>query len=207
MTTAIIGVGSIGSTLARNLVRGGEDVVLASRSLERAQAVADGIGARTATVDDAISAADVVILAVWFDVARELLTEYAAALDGKVVIDPSNPVAFDGNGGFTKIIPEDESAGRLLAALVPDAGFVKAFSTQSAPTLAGSSGLRPPIAQFYATDDLTADAAVAKLIRTAGYAPVLIGGIDQSIRIEIFGDLHELTLGAAPAEDQARKLI
>lgn len=208
MTTAIIGVGNIGSVLAANLVRGGEDVVLASRSLESAQAVADKVGARAATVDEAIDTANVVIFAVMFDDIKELLATYGGALSGKIVVDPSNPVAFDGKGGFTKTIPEDQSSGQVLAALVPsDAGFVKAFGTQSAQTLADSSGQEPPTAQFYATDDEAAGAVVAELIRTGGYTPALVGGLDQSIRIEVFGDLHETTLGAALSEDDAKKLI
>lgn len=207
MTTAIIGAGSIGSALAVNLVRGGEDVVLASRSPGHAQAVSGQAGARAATVADAIAAADVVILAVWFDVARELLADYGDALRGKIIVDPSNPVVPDGDGGFTKILPEGESAGQVLAALAPPgARFVKAFGTQSASTLAGSSRRQPPTAQFYATDDQAAGDAVADLIRAAGYAPVLVGGIGQSIRIEAFGDLHEITLGTAVTEDEARKL-
>jgi predicted dinucleotide-binding enzyme len=208
MTTAIIGAGSIGSVLAANLVRGGEDVVLASRSPGHAEAVAGQAGARAATVGDAIAAADVVVLAVWFDVARELLARYGGALGGKVIVDPSNPVVPDGDGGFTRILPEGESAGQILAALAPPgARLVKAFGTQSADTLAASSRRQPPSAQFYAADDQAAGAAVAALIRGAGYAPVLVGGIDQSIRIEAFGDLHEITLGAAVTEDEARKLI
>lgn len=208
MRTAIIGVGNIGSALAANLVRGGEDVVLASRGLDHAQAVASNVGARATTIDDAISTADVVIFAVWFDVAKELLARYEGALSGKIIVDPSNPVAPDGHGGFTKIIPGDESAGQVLAALVPpDARFVKAFGTQSAQTLAVSSGLQPATVQFYATDDEAAGAAVAGLIRASGYTPVLIGGIDQSIRIEAFGDLHETRLGAAVTEDEAKRLI
>jgi hypothetical protein len=208
MTTAITGVGSIGSVLAANLAHGGEDVVLASRSLEHAQAVAGEIGARAATVDDAIGTANIVILAVWFDVARGLLARYRAALSGKIIVDPSNPVIPDGNGGFAKVIAEDESAGQILAALAPpDARFVKAFGTQTARTLASSSGRQPPMAQFYAADDEAASVAVAELIRTAGYAPVLVGGIDQSIRIEAFGDLHETTLGTAVTEAEAKKLI
>jgi 8-hydroxy-5-deazaflavin:NADPH oxidoreductase len=207
-TTAIIGAGSIGSALAASLVRGGEDVVLASRRLEHAQAVAGNVGARAATVDDAIATANIVIFAVRFDVIKELLAKYDRALSGKIIVDPSNPVALNGDGGFTKIIPEDESAGQLLAALAPsDARFVKAFGTQSAQTLASSSGQQPPTAQFYATDDKVAGAAVAELIRTGGYTPVLVGGIDQAIRIEVFGDLHETTLGAARTEDAAKMLV
>ncbi|MGH7922822.1 MAG: NADPH-dependent F420 reductase [Candidatus Dormibacteraceae bacterium] len=208
MTTAIIGVGNIGSALAATLVRGGEHVVLASRDLKHAEAIAGDLGAHAATVGDAITGADVVIFAVWFDVAKDLLARYAGALSGKIIVDPSNPVTPDGNGGFTKIIPQDRSAGQILAALVPsDARFVKAFGTQSAQALASNSGRQPPAVQFYATDDEAAGTTVAGLIRTSGYTPVVIGGIDQSIRIEAFGDLHETTLGAAVTEDEAKRLI
>lgn len=205
---AIIGVGSIGSVLARQLVRGGEDVVLASADFQHAQAVAQEVGARATLAADAIASEDIVVFAVWFGVMKQLLVQHSAALPGKSVIDPSNPVALDDAGGFKKIIPQGESAGEIAAALLPPgARLVKAFGTQSARTLASSSGQRPPTAQFYATDDAGAGAAVADLIKVAGYSPVLIGGIDQSIRIEVFGDLHETTLGTALTEEEARKRI
>ena len=44
---------------------------------------------------------------------------------------------------------------------------------------------------FYAADDDAAGELVADLIRAAGYEPVRVGGLDQSIRLEVFGDLHE----------------
>jgi predicted dinucleotide-binding enzyme len=80
MTTAIIGAGSIRSVLAANLARGREDVVLASRSPGRAQAVADHVGARAATAGDVVGTADIVIFTMWFDVAKELLARYRDAL-------------------------------------------------------------------------------------------------------------------------------
>jgi 8-hydroxy-5-deazaflavin:NADPH oxidoreductase len=70
MTTAIIGVGKIGSGLARDLVRGGEHVVLAALDESQAQALADELGdlATAAPARDAIAAADdVVVLAIWLD--------------------------------------------------------------------------------------------------------------------------------------------
>ncbi|MEO3798058.1 hypothetical protein ABGB14_48355 [Nonomuraea sp. B10E15] len=63
-------------------------------------------------------------------------------------------------------------------------------ATSSAPTIAA-----------------IADAAVARMIRAAGYAPVRIGGIGQSIRLEIFGDPREVTLGRTLTEDEARRLV
>jgi predicted dinucleotide-binding enzyme len=94
MTTAIIGVGNIGGALARHLVGGGEQVMLAAREEPNAAALAGELGplASAATVQEAIEAADVVVFAVWFDALKQLITGYADVLDGKVVADPSNPV-------------------------------------------------------------------------------------------------------------------
>ena len=73
-TAGIVGVGSIGSALARHLVRGGEAVVLASKDESHAQALASELGplARAASVKDAIGGAEVVVFAVWLDTIKEL---------------------------------------------------------------------------------------------------------------------------------------
>ena len=58
--------------------------------------------------------------------------------------------------------------------------------------------------QFYAADDDAAGNLVAELIRADGYEPVRVGGLDQAIRIEMFGDLHEYgALGRVVTESEA----
>ncbi|WP_369372710.1 NADPH-dependent F420 reductase [Streptomyces sp. cg36] len=202
MTKAIIGTGSIGSRLAANLVAGGAGVLLASNNLADAATLADTLGdhATAVTVDQAVDAADVLVLAVWLDTAKQLLAQYRDRLPGKILVDPSNPIAPDGNGGFVKTIGAGESSGQILAALVPaGARLVKAFGTLSAETLTSASRRAPePAVGFYAADDDAASDAVAALITAAGFDPVKAGGIDQSIRLEVFGDLHEFgALGRA----------
>ena len=119
MTTAIVGVGNIGSAVARHLVAGGEPVVLAAKDESRAQALADELGplAGAASVEDAISGADTVVLAVWLDSMRELIPAYAHLLKDKVVVDPSNPIGFDASGQMMRTLPDGESAGSVVAAL------------------------------------------------------------------------------------------
>ena len=97
MTTAIIGVGNIGSAVARHLVAGGESVVLAAKDRSNAEALAGELGSlvRAASVEDAIAHGDAVVLAVWLDTLRELIPQHARLLEGKVVVDPSNPIGFD----------------------------------------------------------------------------------------------------------------
>ncbi|MCM2390433.1 NAD(P)-binding domain-containing protein [Streptomyces albipurpureus] len=211
MTTAIVGTGNIGSRLAANLVAGDQSILVASRSVDSARELADRLGDRATavTVDEAVDAADVLVLAVWFDTIKELLAKYGDRLNGKIIVDPSNPIAPDGQGGFSKTLPETESAGRTLAAQAPSgARLVKAFGTLSADSLSSAARRTPHRGvAFYATDDDAAGQAVADLIQAAGFDPLKVGGIDQSIRIEVFGDLHEFTVGAVLSLDEAKELV
>ena len=90
MTTSIIGVGNLGGTVARHLVDGGELVVLAALDEAHAQALADELGpnASAASVEDAIAAADVVVLATWLAQTREFVPALASLFENKVVVDP-----------------------------------------------------------------------------------------------------------------------
>ena len=57
---------------------------------------------------------------------------------------------------------------------------------------------------FYATDDNSIDGNIEQLISDNGFEPVKIGGLDQSIRIEVFGDLHEFgALGKSVTKTEA----
>ncbi|MDD7384201.1 MAG: NAD(P)-binding domain-containing protein [Actinomycetaceae bacterium] len=214
MTTAIIGMGNIGRTLARHLTDGGERVLLVDHTASKAQDLANELGETAqAVVDvkDALDAADYVIPTIWFAQQKEFFEQNADSLHGKVIIDPSNAIEFEDNGPV-KIIGENESAGELNAARVPsDAHFVKTFGTLSADELRDLAHSDPRFAVFYATDDDVAGAAAEKLIAVAGFDPVNVGGIDQSGRIEVFGDLHPFggldgkPLTKAQAEDRLAK--
>jgi 8-hydroxy-5-deazaflavin:NADPH oxidoreductase len=212
MKTAIIGLGNIGKQVALNLVAGGQPVIVADHGPSKGHefAKASNGKARAASVAAAVEEGDIVIFAVYFDAIKGLLAEYRSKLAGKILVDPSNPIAPDGSGGFKKIIPKDQSSGQILAGLIPaGAKLVKAFGTLAAPSLKIGAGRSPePNVLFYASDDRDAGNAVAELIEASGFAPVRIGGLDQSIRIEVFGDLHELgKLGKLVTAQEAAALI
>jgi 8-hydroxy-5-deazaflavin:NADPH oxidoreductase len=195
-TVAIIGTGNIGSTLAANFAAGGQDFLLADRNQDKARKIAADLGGHVeaVSIDESVERADVLVFALWLDAFEQLIAEYGERLAGKVIVDPSNPVGPDGSGGYGKVIGEQESSGQILAGLLPPgARLVKAFGTLSAPTLSAAARREPERAvQFYAADDGAAGDLVAELIRVGGYDPVRVGGLDQSIRIEMFGDLHEV---------------
>ena len=207
-TVAIIGTGTIGSELAANFAAGGQDFLMAGRHQDAARKLASTLAghAEVVSVDEAIDRADVLVIAVWLDDFKQLIAQYGERLAGKVIVDPSNPVGPDGAGGYHKVIGEQESSGQILAALLPPgARLVKAFGTLSAPTLSAAARQEPERAvQFYAADDDAAGDLVADLIRAGGFEPVRIGGLDQSIRIEMFGDLHEYgALGRTVTKSEA----
>ena len=121
LKVAVIGLGQIGSVVAANLVKGNRPVILADRSVEKAKALAGKLGslAEAAEIPSAITKADIIVFSIWFDAIKELLKTYGAELQGKIVVDPSNPIAPDENGGFKKTIGQKESAGKILSAVLP----------------------------------------------------------------------------------------
>ena len=192
---AIIGLGNIGTIVAENLVKGQRNVIVADRKIEKAEKLSLRLGnfAKPMEIPAAIKEADIIVLAVWFNAIKELLNTYASELQGKIIVDPSNPIAPDDKGGFKKIIGQQESAGEINASFLPkNSSLAKALGTLSAASLAGAAFQKPERAVlFYATDNQVIDSEVDQLILDSGFEPVRIGGLDQSIRIEVFGDLHE----------------
>jgi predicted dinucleotide-binding enzyme len=211
--TAIVGVGNIGGALARHLVAGGESVVLAAKDNSTSRVLASELRplARAASVEQAIAGADTVVLALWLDAMTELIPQHARRLEDKVVIDPSNPIGFDENGQIVRTLPDGQSAGSVVAALLPTgARYVKAFGTLSADALAGAANREPRRAVlFYATEDDAAAATVERLIRAAGFDPLKAGGTADAGRIEApGGDLHQFGLNGELVDlDQARTAV
>jgi 8-hydroxy-5-deazaflavin:NADPH oxidoreductase len=213
MTTAISGIGKIGGAVARHLVAGGESVVLAATDQSHVEALAGELGplARAASVEDAIADGDAVVFAVWLDTMRELIPQHARLLEGKVVVDPSNPIGFDETGQPFRTLPEGQSAGSVVAAMLPaGAHYVKAFGTLGADALAaGAHGEPRRAVLFYATDDDTAAATIERLVRAAGFDPLKAGGVADAGRIEVpGGDLFQFGLNGQLADlDQARAML
>lgn len=209
---AVIGLGNIGTAVASNLVKANRTVIIADRKIDNANEFAQKLGslAQPLSIPDAIKESDIIVFAVWFDGIKELFITYKDELKGKIIVDPSNPIAPDEKGGFKKIIGEHESAGEILSSLLPSgAKLAKALGTLGAASLSGAAFQNPEAAVlFYATDDTSINPDIEELIRDNGFEPVRVGGIDQSIRIEVFGDLHEFgAMGKAVTLTEAKEKV
>jgi predicted dinucleotide-binding enzyme len=210
MTTAIIGTGGIGSAIARQLASGGETLRLASADHESARTLAAEIGrAAVVAVDDrdALQGAGAVVLALRFTVLKGVIDQIADPLAGKLVVVPSNPLTIDAHGSLSRVLPDGQSSGKVVAGWLPaGARLAMAFGTLSADLFEASGNRSPePAVLFYAADDDRAGQEVERLIRTAGFEPVKAGGVEQSDRLEVGGDLHDLVVGPAEARSLIRR--
>ena len=147
MTTAIIGTGVIGSVIARQLASGGETLRLSSADNESARTLAAKIGRAAAVVAgnrDALQGAGAVVLALRFTVLKGVIVEIADPLAGKLVVVPSNPLSVDAQGNLSRLLPEGQSSGEVVAGWLPaGARLAMAFGTLSAD-LFESAGNRSP---------------------------------------------------------------
>jgi predicted dinucleotide-binding enzyme len=212
LKVAIIGLGNIGQAVATNLVKSNRQVIVATRDTAKAKTLSGKLGslAQAKDVEVAIKESDIIVLAVWFNAIEEILFSYKAELKGKIIIDPSNPIAPDNKGGFKKIIGEKESAGLVNKSLLPKgAKLVKALGTLGAASLTNAYRQKPEYkVLFYANDDTSLNDEIDELIMDCGFEPIRIGGIDQSIRIEVFGDLHEFgALGKTVTRSEAESKL
>jgi hypothetical protein len=143
MTTAIIGTGGIGSAIARQLAAGGETLRLSSADEASARTLAAAIGGLAivaADNRDALEGADTVVLALRFGVLKSVIADIDDPLKDKLVVVPSNPVGIDDNGRLSRLLPEGQSSGEVVAGWLPaGARLAMAFGVVSQP-VAGAGG-------------------------------------------------------------------
>jgi NADPH-dependent F420 reductase len=189
MEITIIGTGNMARGIGTRAVAGGHDVTLLGTEEAHAEELAAELGdsVKTGTVGDPI-AGDVVVLAVWYPVSREVVERYGDQLDGKVVVDITNPLDTE---AFEPIVPEAGSAAQEVAAAAPNARVVKAFNTTFAGTLAGGGKVAgQPLDVFIASDDEDAKRTVGRLVEDAGLRAVDAGPLRRARELEALGYLH-----------------
>jgi NADPH-dependent F420 reductase len=183
MSIGIVGAGNMGRSIATQLAKTGEGVTLADRNPGKAEAVIAeiaGDGARAADVSDAL-ASDVVVLALWYPGTTDLAGEHAAELDGKIVVDISNPL--DESSIRLGIDPSTSSA-ELLAEQLPGSRVVKAFNTTHAPALAEGQVDEVALDVLLASDDDAAKSQVSELVQAAGLRAIDAGRLDNARLLE-----------------------
>jgi NADPH-dependent F420 reductase len=127
------GTGPEGLGLAVRLAAAGHEIVIGSRSLERAEQAVEKIRARVPQVraagmvnEEAVRRGDIVFVTIPFAGHRDTLEALAPAIGPKVVVDAVSPLSFEG-GRIAAIAVPEGSAAEQAQALLPQAQVVAAF--------------------------------------------------------------------------------
>ncbi|MBP2412559.1 putative dinucleotide-binding enzyme [Arthrobacter stackebrandtii] len=194
-TVTIIGTGNMARGIAARALAAGRTVELLNRDAGKAAAVAAELGGNTTSgAVGQVPSGDIVVLAVPFDAAKEIVTAYGEALAGKTIVDITNPVNFETFDSL--VVAPDTSAAEEIAALTPG-NVVKAFNTNFAGTLVAGEAGGHKLDGFIAGDNTDATAAVASLMFDGGMRPLVVGALKRSRELEGFQFLL-MTLQANP---------
>jgi len=174
----VIGSGRIGGTLGTIWLKAGHEVMFSSLDLEHDKALAAELGgkARAGTPKEAAAFGEVLLLAVPYSAVPQVGRDLAALIKGKALIDACNP--FVRRDGEIAAWAREKGAGFASAELLPGARIVRAFNAVGyarLPDIAESQGTRPGMPM--AGDDAQAIALASRLVRDAGFEPVVVGGL------------------------------
>jgi len=173
-TVSIIGTGNMGQAIADVVTKGGHDAELIAH----------------AEADKPVTG-EIVVLAVPYPAVADVLAARGDSLDGKIVVDITNPLDFQTFDSLT--VPADSSATAQIAAALPRSRVLKAFNTTFAATLAAGTVGDLTTTVLIAGDDADAKSELAGVVTSGGLRAVDAGSLDRARELESLGFL-QLTL-------------
>jgi predicted dinucleotide-binding enzyme len=185
----VIGAGNMGAAFVKQLTRAGHQVSVAARDAAKAaQVAAAHPGAKAVSAAGAAEGADAVVLATGYGDAVAALRG-AGNLEGKVVVDITNPLTADYMG---LTIGHSTSAAEELAKAVPGAEVVKAFNTVFAQVLGEGAdfGNGRKVEVFVASDSERAKQTARTIAESIGFAVVDAGALKNARYLEPLGGLN-----------------
>jgi 8-hydroxy-5-deazaflavin:NADPH oxidoreductase len=179
MKIGIIGSGHVGSALGGVWAKGGNEVMFSSRNLDNDRKLAAEVGAnaRAGTPQQAAAFGQVILFAVPYSAFPELVKSLGDSLKGKIVINASNP--FPQRDGEIANQAREEGTGLFDAHLLPGALVVRAFNAVPAARMASAHEDPGKIGMPIAGDNRAIEFA-SRLVREAGFEPVVVGGLDMA---------------------------
>jgi predicted dinucleotide-binding enzyme len=179
---SIIGLGNMASTLAGRALASGNAVEMIGRDPAKTSELAAKVGGATVGATGAAPVGDIVVVAVPYASAATVIGDYGDALNGKVIVDITNPITSDSKGFVT---PDGSSGAQEIAKAAPaGAHVVKAFNTLFSGVLAAGSAEGRPLDVFIAGDDAQAKASVSTFIESLGLRALDAGELSMARAIE-----------------------
>lgn len=208
----VLGSGDVGQALGKGFVARGHDVKLASRN-PKAEALTTWLSrvegkASTGTYEEAARHGEVLVLATPGRAVEEVIrTAGLRNFSGKLVIDVTNPLAFDGPtpGLF---VGTTDSLGERIQRLVPDAKVVKAFNTVPNTQMVDPKFAGGAPQMLIGGDDASAKKKLTGMLKDFGWPGALdVGGIATARWLEAHVPLRVLAGTAIGRWDHAFKVV
>lgn len=194
----IIGTGNIGGALAKHWAKAGHEIVIASRHPEKLQDLAKSLGpkVRTGTPKEAATFGDVVLVSIPYAATPQLGRDLQSELKGKIVLDTGNP--YPNRDGPMADDARKRGTGTTSAEFLPGTRLVRAFNAIKWTDLT-NEGNRPgeKYAIPLAGDDAEALRVAQRLVRDAGFDPVVVGGLSTAKQFDVGTPVYVKLLTAA----------
>ncbi|WP_275423335.1 NADPH-dependent F420 reductase [Geomonas subterranea] len=203
----IVGSGNIGGNLGIMLGQAGYEVFFSSRHPENLKELVQDAGpaARAGTVAEAIAFSDVILLSVPLKAYRELDIETKQALQGKIVIDTSNPYPERDGVMAVEARQDPGGMGTVVARLLPGAKIVRAFNSVYFEDLRKTVNKRGDrIGIPIAGDDQEAVEVAVELARSVGLDPVVVGGLTESRLFDVGTPVYATSASASEIKAKLR---
>jgi predicted dinucleotide-binding enzyme len=182
----IIGSGHIGGTLARLWVEAGHEVLISSRHPEELRPLAQSLGpkARVGTPREAALYGEVVLVSVPYGALPQVGRDLQAELAGKIVLDTGNP--YPQRDGDMALEARRVGTGVASPRYLPGVRLVRAFNAIGSSELANEAHRQgQPIAIPLAGDDPEALSVAQRLVRDAGFEPVVVGNLSRAREFDV----------------------
>ena len=198
MKIGIIGAGKIGGTLAKLWVEAGHEVLVSSRHPDQLAPLVQSLGARAraGTPREAAVFGDVVLISVPYGALPQIGKDLATDLAGKIVLDTGNP--YPDRDGDMAVEARRIGTGAASSSYLPGVRLVRAFNAIRAADL-GSEAHRAgePVAIPLAGDDAQALEVAGRLVKDAGFEPVVVGGLPRAKDFDVGTPVYVKLLTAA----------
>jgi 8-hydroxy-5-deazaflavin:NADPH oxidoreductase len=203
MKIGIVGTGNIGGALATHWAKAGHELVISSRHPEELQDLAKSLGpkVRVGTPLEAAQFGDVILLSVPYKATPQVGKDLASAWQGKIVLDTGNPYPF--RDGAMAEDARKRGTGVTSKEFLPGVRLVRAFNAINAGNLARDGNREPErLAIPLASDDAGALEVTQRLVRDAGFDPVVVGGLARAREFDVGTKVYTRLLTAKQLREE-----
>lgn len=194
----IIGAGNIGGALATHWAKAGHEVLLSSRHPEELKELAASLGpkARVGTPRQAAEFGEIVLISVPYHATPQVGRDLASELKGKIVLDTGNP--YPSRDGQMAEDARRRGTGVTSAEYLPGVKLVRAFNAiNSRPLVTEAHRAGERIGIPLASDDAQALAVAQRLVRDAGFDPVVVGPLSRAKEFDVGSKVYTELLTAS----------